>query len=493
MLTASRTATETSNARANQHSPLGLTARMVMPNCDNEVTAVEAITRWLLSRHADNFPYEAVTAAFNCVGKHFVAIEVLDALAGVRAALPQVRGSVLSVGLLDQFLDAALDKRDGRYANPTYLGLNLLPLAEVDDAVHDFTAAQRQYDRLFVQLISDAARFEIAAAEGSTSLLPHMRPDVLTSAKRCRLVLQLAGPATRRLNLGDAVDVADPIAGARQLWTKVAADCTPIERLTLRLTMLPVSQIHDEYQFIRILQSFEATFALIAVQLHTAIRALISGEADSAEHGLLAAEQSLHEAAPLFSLVATMQIEAFQTFRQFTEGASAIQSRNYKLVESLCRQPDATRLDSAAYLSVPEVRQRVLAGQVTLNDAFDAARREGRLTSHEMSDLEQAMQRFALTLLKWRRTHHRIAARMLGEKSGTGYTEGAGYLKSVQEIPVFPSLSPPTSGVASGTGEPHSERDDRTAHSQTRQSLGARGRCPFAGGDVSPDMIRRMG
>ena len=144
----------------------------------------------------------------------------------------------------------------------------------------------------------------------------------------------------------------------------------------------------------------------------------------------------LREAAPLFSLVATMQVAAFHTFREFTEGASAIQSRNYKLIESLCRQPDASRLDSAAYRSVPEVRERVLAGQVTLDDAFQAARAAGHLSARDVDDLEQAMRRFAATLLRWRRTHYGIAVRMLGERTGTGYTEGSPYLKVVQAIPV---------------------------------------------------------
>ena len=136
-----------------------------------------------------------------------------------------------------------------------------------------------------------------------------------------------------------------------------------------------------------------------------------------------------------------MQVQAFHTFREFTEGASAIQSRNYKLVESLCRRPDPSRLDSAAYLSVPEVRQRVLAGQATLDDAFQAARTAGHLSARDVDDLEQQMRQFAATLLRWRRTHYGIAVRMLGERTGTGYTEGSPYLKEVQTIPVFLSLA----------------------------------------------------
>jgi hypothetical protein len=320
---------------------------------DESSPPAAAIASWLSSRHADDFPFDAVVAEFHRVGKHLVVPELLEALAGVREVLPQVRGPVTSLRVLDRFLDAALDKWDGRYANPTYLALDLLPLPAVDDPSHDVTAAERRFDRLFVQLLADASRFEIAAADGDTEFLPQLRPDARTTAKRCRLALQVAGPAAHRLGLSDGVDVADPIAGARRLWANLAADLTPAERRTLQLTMLPVSLIHDEYQFIRVLQSFEATFALVAVQLQAAVQALADGQVHLALPRIQAAETRLREAAPLFSLVATMQIAAFHTFRAFTAGASAIQSRNYKLVESLCRQPDPSRLDSTAYLPRP--------------------------------------------------------------------------------------------------------------------------------------------
>jgi hypothetical protein len=114
---------------------------------------------------------------------------------------------------------------------------------------------------------------------------------------------------------------------------------------------------------------------------------------------------------------------------------------------------------------VPEVRQRVLAGQVALDDALAAARQGGHLSSNTIDDLEQAMQRFAATLLKWRRTHHRIAVRMLGDSTGTGYTAGAAYLKSVQEISVFPSL-PMTEGFRDA-GTQLSERDNELAGMQS--------------------------
>lgn len=439
-------------------------------------SALESLTRWQLDPTASVFPRAAVVDEFRRVGKHFVDAALLEGLAQARAILPAVPGAAADGDRLASFLDNALDKWDGRYANPTYLGLNLLPLPSLDN--DDLARTAQRYDRLLVQLVADAARFEIAAAAGETAEQPHMRPDARTTEKRCRLVLQIAGPAAARLGWNHHIAGEDAIAAARQLWADVDVHISAQERETLRLTMLPVSLIHDEYQFIRILQAFEATFALAAVYLHAAISALANADAATARLHILAAETALHEAAPLFSLVATMQVAAFHTFREFTEGASAIQSRNYKLMESLCRQPDADRLDAPAYTSVPEVRQRVLAGQATLDEAVQAARAAGRISAAELADLQAAMQTYAATLLRWRRTHHSIASRMLGDKTGTGYSEGAAYLKSVIDIPVFASLSENAPQDTSPTAQDHA---------------GRRGRCPFAHGPAAHDLATAAG
>jgi tryptophan 2,3-dioxygenase len=442
------------------------------------LSPLAAVTSWSSSLNAEYFPYDVVLEEYRRVGKHAVSTSLLEMLSRVRSRLPEVRGAAPSTQLLDRFLDAALDKWDGRFANPTYLALSLLPLPDVDNLSQDIAAVERRYDRLFVQLIGDAMRFEIASLEGSSGILPHLRPDARTTEKRCRLGLQSIAPAARRLGLRSGADTTDLVMEARHFWENLAAGLSLDERRTLQLTMMPVSLIHDEYQFIRVLQSYEATFALVAVELREAVRTLAVGEIVAATQRIAAAESVLREAAPLFSLVATMQIEAFQTFRVYTEGASAIQSRNHKLAESLCRQPDLARLDSVAYHSVPEVRERVLSGQVTLDDAFESVRAAGYPNAPDSSGLEETMQRFALTLKRWRRTHYRLAVRMLGERTGTGYTEGTPYLRSVQAIPVFTSLAD-----AEDSGPPNGEEHDRHTTSAVRGDsphLAPIGRCPFS-------------
>jgi tryptophan 2,3-dioxygenase len=90
-----------------------------------------------------------------------------------------------------------------------------------------------------------------------------------------------------------------------------------------------------------------------------------------------------------------------------------------------------------AYQSVPEVRDRVLRGQPTLDQAFTDALASGRLSAAGRDVLTTAMHELADALLRWRQTHYRLAVRMLGERPGTGYTEGTPYLKAVRSIPLF--------------------------------------------------------
>jgi hypothetical protein len=66
---------------------------------------------------------------------------------------------------------------------------------------------------------------------------------------------------------------------------------------------------------------------------------------------------------------------------------------------------------------------------------------------------------------------------MLGERTGTGYTEGSPYLKAVQTIPVFPSLP---NGEEADVAARDGEGGDEIAAARTLDVVGARGRCPFA-------------
>ncbi|MFJ1542342.1 tryptophan 2,3-dioxygenase family protein [Micromonospora chalcea] len=411
------------------------------------MNGVDAVQRWLTGqRCSDDFPYRDVVASVREHGKHFVPPQMLEVLGQAREVANSVAGPDAGGRLLRSFLNVLLDKADGRYDYRTYLALELLPLPDADrgDIVVDAAAALRYRDRLVVALIADVLRFEHAAAEDRRQPLPELRPAPGLTRKRLRLGMRVLQPALARLGLEQACAVDD--VRPDRLWRAVEDFLDQDERQAVALSMLPVSRVHDEYLFLRVLQSWEATFALVAVDLCGVIQLLGDGHAVHGGARLDAATGILREASPLFSLLATMQVAAFRDFRRWTEGASAIQSYSYKLVESLCRRPELARLHSVAFQSAPQARMRALSGQATVQSQVGKLERAGFAAVVE-DQLVESMASFAAALTGWRRTHYSLAVRMLGNEAGTGYTSGTAYLKEVKDIPVFNRVPSTPSGA----------------------------------------------
>ncbi|MEU2612620.1 hypothetical protein ABZ570_13740 [Micromonospora sp. NPDC007271] len=401
------------------------------------------LRRWLAQHQpsAQRFPYDAVIDAYQHHGKQRVPTNWTALLRAARGRLPELPAPT---GDLAAFLDLALDKPDDRYDYRSYLALPLLPIPDPDNRPQPADRMLAHRDRLHVLLLADLITFELRALDNSSPPLPQLRPDPAVVRKRLRHTVRAAMPALRRR--GVTIPAAsDPVTAARQA-AAVALDLSPQERLTLRATMLPVSTVHDEWMFIRVLQTFELTFGLLAVDLTAAIAAVHGGHLHTAGTRLSFAATLLRETAPLWSLLATIQPQAFHTFRVHTDGASAIQSRAYKLVESLCRTPDPQRLNSAAYLSVPDVRARIRGGQPTITEALDAIRANHQALA-QTPVLADGMRQFTTAVHQWRRTHYRLAVRMLGtSRPGTGATPGTPYLFHGRDAAVFGDREPLTCG-----------------------------------------------
>nr|WP_205808153.1 hypothetical protein [Micromonospora sp. HNM0581] len=402
--------------------------------------------QWLSGPAVPNtFPYSPVLHEFHLSGKHFVDKSLLSLLDSARrtvAGQPPGSDDATSRELTD-FLDVALDKWDGRYDYRSYLALRLLrlPCGAGEQTLGAQPAdARRARDQLLVRLVADTLAFELAAAAHTTELLPQDRPGPEVVVKRCRLGIRAVTPALTRLGVADSIATGHPTVVAASLHT-IADDLAGPGDPSLRLSMLPVHVTHDEYLFIRVLQGYECLFAGVADELRAAVTTLAGKTPSAAADRLGYASDLLRTAGPLFSLLATMRSESFRTFRQYTEGASAIQSRSYKMIESLCRAPQAERLDSVAYLSVPEVQAQVRGGQPTIDETYRSAVSDGRLTGAADILVQRQMAAFADALTQWRRTHLRVAVRMLGSRPGTGYTEGTPYLAAVSTLPVFTTVT----------------------------------------------------
>jgi tryptophan 2,3-dioxygenase len=230
-------------------------------------------------------------------------------------------------------------------------------------------------------------------------------------------------------------DVVDAVA------RELLAAATPEQRRALALSMQPVYIAHDEYLFIRVLESYEVTFAAMAAQIRDAIDAVWTGRAEDAADSVRKCADLLGSARRLFTLLATMQVESFRDFRTYTVGASAIQSGNYKTFEALCSPPVRSRMESPAYDAVPQIRDRIQNDWIDLTTAVVSATGDGRIDAAGLAVIRSAATELEDVHQRWKQTHWKLAIRMIGEEKGTGYTVGVPYLKGVIDNRLFAQLT----------------------------------------------------
>ncbi|HWJ82171.1 MAG TPA: hypothetical protein VNS55_08035 [Nocardioides sp.] len=373
------------------------------------------------------------------VGKHFLPGETLERLAVVRE---RHHGRDAH---LDAFLDCLLDKRDGCFWNRTYL---FLPVLEVLLAEHDLLPSG-----VAALLAADIVRHELCAAHRGADVGTLGRPDPRTLRTRLRhslrfMTAHLGGPESEGLLAAIAHQPeADLTALLLHLPAPQAADAGE----WLELTVQPVSTVHDEYFFVRVLQAHEMSFTGMSRRMRDATAAVRGGQLDEAARLLEEAVTFMDRNASLFRIVATMRPEAFHTFRELTDGASAIQSEQYKRFEGLCGTPPPGRLGSPAFDSVPRVAAEVVDGQDTMTDAYAEARAAGGPAAG-LDVVAGLLQGLEASHRRWKGTHVTLATRMLGDARGSGYTSGVGYLSEWVDHRLFwrlPDLAVSPSSPAS--------------------------------------------
>ncbi|GEL23993.1 hypothetical protein PSU4_29470 [Pseudonocardia sulfidoxydans NBRC 16205] len=352
----------------------------------------------------------AVAARARRSGSHALPVAMLVRLGELR------RRHGAGHPFLDAYLGCVLARHEGRFHNRTYLALPLLERVQA--------AAGLGPDRFAALLLADVVRFERRAAG------PDL-PDPATRRKRIRHALRFVAASH------------DPPVTADDEVDAVPLPALPTDELAtwFALSVQRVSARHDEYFFIRALQAHEMVFTTLADEMVAATAALRAGRADEAVAHLERAERVFARAAMLFRLVATLRVDAFLDFREHTEGASAIQSEQYKRFEAACARPGSARLNSAAFANVPRVRAAVEAGEDTLSAARLEAVPDTALGATERRALDRVLGRLESAHQRWKAAHHGLAVRMLGDAPGSGYTAGVPYLHACLSNRLFGDLA----------------------------------------------------
>ena len=360
-----------------------------------------------------------VTREVRWVGTHHLDPGLLAELTAVR------KRHAGRDAVLDDFLDCVLAKHDGRYWNRTYLCLPVLErLVEGPGAPLDPVG-------LAALLAADVVRHELCASRRGRAVSPLDRPDGRTLHTRVRQAARFKSASLGAELAADllAAVAHDPAAGLPEILAALPVAPDPWAADWLEVTVQPVSTVHDEYFFIRALQCHEVVYGVAARSVADAATALVEGRPGEAVHCVDRATVMVERGQSLFRMVATMRYEAFHTFREFTQGASAIQSEQYKRFEARCWTPTADRLASPAFDSVPTVRSELGANPGTLMGAWLDADRQ-RPGDPTLARVAAGMAALEAAHRRWKNTHVMVATRMLGDARGSGDTSGVAYLRS---------------------------------------------------------------
>ena len=235
----------------------------------------------------------------------------------------------------------------------------------------------------------------------------------------------------------------------------------------------PLSPDHNEMLFIVQHQTSELWMKLMLHELSAAVGCIARDELGSAFKMLARVSKIMEQLVHAWDVLATMTPPEYSAIRPYLSNSSGFQSWQYRCIEFMlgnknpamlkphAHRPDLLAKVEAAWrapslydeslrllarrgLAVPQSHlERDWTQPYAVNDeveqAWLAVYRQPEAhwdlyqLGEELTDLEDA---FRL----WRFRHLTTVTRIIGMKTGTGGTSGAGYLKRMLDVQLFPEL-----------------------------------------------------
>jgi tryptophan 2,3-dioxygenase len=226
---------------------------------------------------------------------------------------------------------------------------------------------------------------------------------------------------------------------------------------------------HDELLFIVIHQVYELWFKQLLHELDTVVALLEAGdtlEAHRLLHRCIEIEKLLIQQ---LTVLETMTPNDFLQFRDHLRPASGFQSAQFRAIEFRSGLKDAAYLPNFHEDGGERVELERRIGEPTVLDAFwtllqqrdfaidatqaqptdeERGRRIAALVSiyensrehRDLYLLAEAMLDYDEMFIAWRQRHVQMAERMIGAKTGTGGSDGVGYLRTTTGRRFFPEL-----------------------------------------------------
>jgi tryptophan 2,3-dioxygenase len=235
---------------------------------------------------------------------------------------------------------------------------------------------------------------------------------------------------------------------ARPALTRLYGEILRLDEL---LTMQERAlDIHDSLFFFTVHQVYELWFMVILHELEAARARMFAADAAGATYCLARVRAVERVMVEQVDTLETISPRNFADIRDRLQASSGLQSAQFREIEFISGLKDPGWMERAEV--TPAERERLLRrlGEPTLWDAFlalVAARGAPDLLElmRERSDssvlgLAEALLDHDEGFMLWRARHVLMVERIIGHKSGTGGTTGAGYLRSTLPKRFFPPL-----------------------------------------------------
>lgn len=374
------------------------------------------------------FPVAQVLGAWRSVGREAADrawVSAIDrALHAVesRSAVSPGAAEPSSQRLLGPWLPMLVDVHHARCRYATYVGTELLQqLTEVG------VGGIGAFDSVIRTLLAQLLDFELGGggAFADSRLEPPSKD--LSRRRTAAIVASLqvwVVPQHRGLE-------------GRELTDAVLDSCAPDFRLAADCTLVPITRVHDEVLFIRVLQVFETVFLQVHGLLADGRDRMLGGDLAAAGYRFRQAADALDAAFPVFRLLATIRPDSFAIIRRKTTGASGLQSVAFKRIELLAAAPSSARASSEAF-AAEEVAGHVSTERPSIEAVLgrDRSARTDPLILTGLAAMDRAW-------LRWKRAHWAVAAHVIGSSPGTGGTSGVSYLRAWMTDPLIPRLPQP--------------------------------------------------
>ena len=235
----------------------------------------------------------------------------------------------------------------------------------------------------------------------------------------------------------------------------------------------PLSPEHNELLFIVQHQTSELWMKLMLHELHAAHANIGKGELPAAMKMLARVAAIMNQLVHAWDVLATMTPPEYTAIRPYLGASSGFQSHQYREIEFLLGNKNATHLRVHQHkpdahsaleraLRQPSIYDQAIQAMARAGLPVDPARLDTRWDQPVRSDpsvkaawmtvyrntsqywplyeLAEKLVDLETAFRLWRFRHVTTVERVIGFKTGTGGTEGVGYLRKMLDVVLFPEL-----------------------------------------------------